>query len=252
MQGLSLSAALRSALNTLAVSWRRAWGALAPAAVLAAIAHALRAEPLDWLVGVGAVLWSAQAAAACYRAALGKAVPALAGSRVTRDVPRLIVAGVLEVILLAIITALMLTVVGGVAFGIASTGNGFMAAEPATWLPAMGQTGRTISGAVALVGLAGVIWLRLRLSFTAVATVDRQKVQVLSAWPLTRGRVLATLVALVVAGLPTFAVAWGVRVAGVAATPEGIFALALAAIGVSLPLQAGLMTYLYRQSATTT
>lgn len=251
MQGLSLSAALRSALHVLAASWRRAWGALAPAVFLAAIAHILRAETLDWLIGVGAVLWAAQAEAACYRLALGLPAPALAGSRVTRDVPRLIVAGVLEVILLAIITALMLTVVGGVAFGVASTGKGFLAAEPVTWLPAMGPTGRTISGAVALVGLAGVIWLRLRLSFTAVATVDRQKVQVLSAWPLTRGRVLATLAALVVCGLPTFAVGWGLRVAGVSGTPEGVFALALAAIGVSLPLQAGLMTYLYRQSTTT-
>ena len=250
MQGLSLSAALRSALHVLATSWRRAWGALAPAAILAGIAHLLRGEPLDWLVGVGAVLWAAQAQAACYRVGLDMAVPALAGSRVTRDVPRLIVAGVLELILLAIITALMLTVVGGVAFGVASTGKGFLAAEPATWLPAMGPTGRTISGAVALVGLAGVIWLRLRLSFTAAATVERQKVQVLSAWPLTRGRVLATLAALIVAAAPTIAVGWGLRATGLAGTPEGIFALALAAIGVSLPLQAGLMTYLYGQSTT--
>ncbi|MGA0600877.1 hypothetical protein ACO2Q3_09255 [Caulobacter sp. KR2-114] len=252
MQGLSVSAALRSALDVLATGWRRGWGALLPAALLLAIAHILRGEPLDWLVGVGAVLWCAQAAAVCYRIGLGLSVPALAGSRVTRDVPRLLVAGLLQLILLGIITALMLTVVGAVAFGVAAAGKGFQAAEPATWLPAMGPTGRSIAGAVALVGLAGVIWLRLRLAFSAAATVERQKVQVLSAWPTTRGRVLATLAALVLASLPTLAVAWGVRAAGLAGGAEGAFAFALAAIGVSLPLQAGLMTYLYRQSTTTT
>jgi len=251
MQGLSPSDAARSALQVLASGWRRAWGALAPAAVLVAIAHILKGQPLDWLVGVGAVLWCAQAAAACYRIGLGLPVPALAGSRVTRDVPRLVVAGLLELVLLGIIIALMLTVVGSVAFGVASAGAGFQPAEPATWLPAMGPAGRAIAGTVALVGLAGVLWLRLRLAFTAAATVDRQKVQVLSAWPLTRGRVFAALAALVVAGAPTIAVAWGLRAAGLAGEPAGAFAIALAAVGVSLPLQAGLMTYLYRQSATT-
>jgi hypothetical protein len=248
MTGLSLSAALRSATHTLGGAWRRGWAALAPAALLIAAAQMLKADPLGWVLGVGAVLWIAQAAAVSYRVALGEAPPALAGARVTRDVPRLVVVGVLQLILLAVITALMLTVVGSVAFGIASVGHGFQAAEPATWIPAMAPAGRVIAWMVGALGLAGVTWLAARLALAPAASVDLQAVKVLSVWPTGKGQVLAIVAGSLAAAAPTLAVAWAVALTPLAGGWPADLALALAAVGASLPLHAGLMTYLYRRS----
>lgn len=250
MTGLSLADAARAALSTLAAAWTRAWAAVAPAALLLAAARVLGADPLGPVVFVGAVLWVVQAQAACYRLALGLPAPAMAGSRVTRDVPRLVIVAVLQVILLAVITGLMLTVVGAIAYGAASVGKGFSAAEPATWLPAMGPAGRLVSGTAGVIGLAGVAWVILRLSLSAAATVDRQAVQVLSAWPLTRKRVLASLAATLAAAAPTIVGAWGLEQAGLLGAAPGSLVMGLLAIGVTLPLHAGLMTYLYRHSPT--
>jgi hypothetical protein len=250
MTGLSASDAARAAVSNLVAAWTRGWAALAPAAVLLAAARALGKDPLGPLLFIGAALWIIQAQAVCYRLALGPPAPALAGSRVTRDVPRLVIVAVLQVILLGIITGLMLTVVGAVAYGAASVGKGFSAAEPATWLPAMGPTGRLVSGTVAVAGLAGVAWVVLRLAFSAAATVDRQAVQVLSAWPLTKGRVLASFAASIISSIPTLAAAWGLDQAGMLASAAGGLVVGLVAIGVTLPLHAGLMTYLYRHSPT--
>ncbi len=244
--------AINAALTSLSQSWRRGWAALGPAALLLATTHVLRDQvgstALWAVLMVGALLWTIQAQAVAYRLALGLSPPPLAGARVTRDVPRLIAVWLLQSLLLAILTALMLTVVGAVAFGIASVGHGFLAAEPRTWTPAMGPVGRPLAGAVALAGLAGIVWVKARLGVSPAATVDRQAIQVLSAWPLTRGRVLAVVAAMAVAAAPTAALAWGLGVAGGLHTWPGALLLGLMAIGVTLPLNAGLMTYLYRRS----
>ena len=250
MTGLSASDAARAAFSTLVAAWTRGWAAVAPAAVLLAAARALAADPLGPVLFVGALLWIIQAQAVCYRLALGLPAPDLAGSRVTRDVPRLVIVAVLQTILLGIVTGLMLTVVGAVAYGAASVGKGFLAAEPATWLPAMGPAGRLVSGTVAVIGLAAVAWVSLRLALSAAATVDRQAVQVLSAWPLTKGRVLAALAATVLAALPALAAAWGLDQAGMLRSAAGDLVIGLVGIGAALPLHAGLMTYLYRHSPT--
>ncbi len=248
MQSLSITSALRAAMDTLARSWRGGWAALGPAALLLAASHLVRGQALWPVVAIGALIWLIQAQAVSYRAALGLSAPALAGARVTRDVPRLIAVWLLQTVLLAVITALMLTVVGAVAYGIASTGQGFTASLPETWIPAMGPVGRPIAGAVALAGLAGVIWLKLRLALSPAATVHRQAVQVLSAWPLTRGRVLAILAASLTAAAPTLAVVGLARLLGAGGGLAGVL-ISLTSVGVTLPLNAGLMTYLYARSA---
>src|SRR5690349_4775306 len=82
--------AFGAALACLAGSWRRGWAALGPAALLLAATHILRGQALWLPVALGALLWIVQAQTVCYRVALGRSAPALAGSRVTRDVPRLL------------------------------------------------------------------------------------------------------------------------------------------------------------------
>lgn len=243
----SPSSAPAAALACLAGSWRRGWAALGPAALLLAATHILRGQALWLPVVLGALLWVIQAQTVCYRVALGRAAPALAGSRVTRDVPRLLLVWLLQTILIGVITALMLTLVGAVAYGVASVGPGFVASRPETWIGAMGPVGRPIAGAVALVGLAGVIWLKVRLALSPAATVDRQAVQVLSAWPLTRKRVLVTLAAMLAAGAPTLAMIALAPLLGVDGGLAGVL-ISLVAVGVTLPLNAGLMTYLYGRS----
>ncbi|HEX7760597.1 MAG TPA: hypothetical protein VF459_13905, partial [Caulobacteraceae bacterium] len=124
--------AVAAALACLAGSWRRGWAALGPAALLLAATHVLRGQALWPLVMLGALFWVVQAQAVCYRVALGRSAPALAGSRVTRDVPRLLMVWLLQTVLIGVITALMLTIVGAVAYGVASVGPGFVASRPET------------------------------------------------------------------------------------------------------------------------
>ncbi|HWA59919.1 MAG TPA: hypothetical protein VG939_01020, partial [Caulobacteraceae bacterium] len=210
------------------------------------------AGPLRLIALAGAFIWICQAQAACYRLALGRPAPGLAGARVTADVTRLIAVGVLQAVLMAILAALVFVVVGAVAYGVASPGKGFVGAEPGTWRAAMGPTGEAIVATVGAAGLGFLAWARARLAFGAAATVDLGKVQVLSAWPLTRGRVLAVLLAALAAGAPTIGVLALVDLLPSPPTdPRDLLLLGLllglALCGLTLPLNAGLMTYLYRR-----
>jgi hypothetical protein len=80
----------------------------------------------------------------------------------------------------------------------------------------------------------------VRLSLAEAATAARGRAQVLSTWPLTRGRILRLLVANIVIATPIVAAAF----CPVAGWP-GAVARGVAFGGLWLPLGVGLMAYAY-------
>jgi len=219
---LLVAVALTASTNVLPPSLR-------PAAVLAAV-----------VVAQGAL----------FRHAFGRA-PGLKGLRWGRDEWRLLGAYLLVLGLFLLIGSILLIVIGAIALGVARASAPQLDASSAeAWRQALANAGPAgfVAGAAPLVAMAILVWLGLRLSFTAPATIAEAGVRVLSAFPLTRDKVLVLLIPGVM-GLPmTASLLYGV------APPQGAFLTACGATITYLllaPAWAGALAHLYRQSAVT-
>jgi hypothetical protein len=227
-------------------AWRRApVFILAAGAGIGLRALAGRAGLLPAASAVLAAVLLLVAAAALYRLALrDRGLPppgALAGSAM-----RLAAAQGLLAALTLIVGAILLVVLLALAYAVASTGAGFAADDPETWARAAQGRGRWVLGGALAAAAVALAWIHLRLSLASAATIARGRVQALSAWPLTRGAVLPILVAVVaVNALPATALIVAARwLTGAwhAAAAAAVIAL------VMLPLNVGLMSYLYGEA----
>jgi hypothetical protein len=249
----SLGPALAFAVRFTPQAWRRLWGWLALTVALVACLTFMRLP--DW-VGWVTILGALMLLADLYIVALetlgapgfetrrGLAQHAAAERRLLASVG-------LVALLLAIVGMLLIVLVLGVTWGVASTGEGFRASDPGTWSAALDARGKVVVAAVGAAGAAGVGWIALRLAYAPLASVARARVQALSAWPLSRGVALKTAIGLLVINVP--AALAGLMAMDAASGTQVALGLALSGLaglligGLALPLNAGLMTYLFAQ-----
>lgn len=244
------SATVAGAVRAGASDWRPAVidcaGALAAAVAISAIASGLPAG-VRFLAGLAAVV---VAQGALYRRIFGKP-GGLRGLRWGRDEWRLLGAHLMTLGLFLLIGAILLVIIGGVALGVARAGAPDLDVRSAeAFKAALANAGPVglIAGVVPLVGLAILIWMGLRLSLTAPATVAESGVRVLSAFPRTRGKVLLLLGVTVVLASPVVAAAVALRAATMG---QPVIAALLAVITYFCvaPTLAGALASIYRHSA---
>ncbi|HZZ35971.1 MAG TPA: hypothetical protein VFE03_09615 [Caulobacteraceae bacterium] len=235
------------------VAWRRLWGWLAPTAALVACLTFMRLPDwIGWVTIVGALMLLADLYVVALEAigAPGFEARRTLGQRAAAE-RRLLASVGLVALLLAIVGMLLIVLVLGVTWGVASTGEGFRASDPATWSAALDARGKLVVAAVGAAGAAGVAWVALRLAYAPIASVARARVQALSAWPLSRGVALKTAIGLLLVNVPAGLMA--LLAMDAASGTQVAFGLALSGLagvlvgGLALPLNAGLMTYLFAQ-----
>jgi len=241
----SVGGALRAGVSDLGASIRACWAALLAAIVLTLAAGYL--PPGLRLQALLAALVIAQGA--LFRRAFGRA-PGLKGLRWGRDEWRLLGGCLMVLGLLLLIGSILLVLIGAIALGVArASAPNLDVGSAEAWKSALATAGPggVVVGLAPVAGLAVLVWLGLRLSFTAPATIEQSRMRVLSAFPLTKGKVpkllmiaLALVAPLLLASLLGLAPARG---AGVTAAGAIITYLLLA------PAWAGALVHLYRHSA---
>ncbi len=244
-----------AAVRFVPAGWRPSWAAIVVASVAVGLrlwSARLAGPPLTGAaLDVLAILALVMAEASLLRSALAPGGPAgFAGLRWGRAETRLLATWALSLLFLAIIALLVFVAALCAAYAVASAGAGFAAARPATWAAAVDARGRLVLAGVALAG--GACWSgRASASpFAPVATVARARVQVLAAWPLARGIAGRLVVWFLILGAAPAAAFIGLdRAVHLAPSAASAALPALAAgfvtAGLWLPLNAGLMTYLY-------
>lgn len=244
----TIGATLRAGLSDVASAARDCWAALAVAAVVSVAAEFLP----PGVRFLGAMLAVVIAQGALFRRAFGRAA-GLKGLRWGRDEWRLLAAQLMILALLFLIGAILMVIVGGVALGVARTAAPNF--DPGTiggWQGAFASAGP--AGFVLIVAplgsLAILIWLSLRLSLSAPATVEQSGVRVLSAFPLTKGRVPTLFVVGLAIVVPIFMLSAVLTLApGQSVVVAAI--LALVAYFYAMPAWAGSLAHFYRASAVT-
>ncbi|USQ94683.1 hypothetical protein [Caulobacter sp. RL271] len=241
----SVGGALRAGVSDLGASINACWAALLAAVVLTVVAGYLPPGVRLLAVLTAGVI----AQGALFRRAFGRA-PGLKGLRWGRDEWRLLGGHLLVLGLFLLIGSILLVVIGAIALGVArASAPNLDVGSAEAWKTALANAGPGgfVAGLAPLAGLAILVWLGLRLSFTAPATVEQSGVRVLSAFPLTRGKVpkllaisLVLAAPLLLAGLLGLTPARGPGVTAASA----IFAYLLLA-----PAWAGALVHLYRHSA---
>lgn len=234
----SVGGALRAGLAEWRPTLRTCWLALLLAGVLGVAAG--WAPPGGRLIAGLATAVIVQGA--LYRRIFGRA-PGLKGLRWGADEWRLLGAHLLVLCLIALIGAILLTVVGAVVLGVvrASAPGLDLGSAPAMRdALASAGLGGFVAALAAAAGLAILVWLSLRLSLTAPATVAQGAVRVLSAFPLTRRRVPVLLAISLLLAAPVLLVA---LVLGAAAAPFVSVTYLLLA-----PVWAGALAHVYRQA----
>jgi hypothetical protein len=258
-KGALIVGGVGAAVRFVAPAWRRAWAALILAgfsigAVLDAVSWG--AAPVWRAAWLGlALLAVVVAQGALYRLALACPGVGRGGIQWGRVEGRLLAVWALTAIFLFILGLLVFVAVLCSAYAVASAGTGFVAADPPTWAPAVDSRGRLVVGVVAMAGAAALLWAKLRICLASAATVARERVQVLSTWPVTRGMAAPILALIVLASLTPAAVLaalyfLGGRLAGGPPIVSGAvnFARGMVVAGLWLPMNVGLMTYLYRRA----
>lgn len=245
---VTIGAALRAGLSDVASAARDCWAALAVAAVVSVWADVLP----PGLKIIGSLLPVVIAQGALFRRAFGRQA-GLKGLRWGRDEWRLLAVQLMILALLCLIGAILMVIVGGVALGVARTAAPDF--DPGTiegWRGAFSAAGP--AGVILIVAplgsLAILVWLNLRLSLAAPATVEQSGVRVLSAFPLTRGRVPS----LFVVGLAIAAPLLFLSALLTLAPGHGLVAAAILAAGTyfyAMPAWAGSLTHFYRARAVT-
>ncbi|ALL12681.1 hypothetical protein [Caulobacter henricii] len=200
---VAIGATVRAGVAGLGPSVRACWGALLVAVVLSVVSRQLP-PGLGLVALLGEIAAVALACGALYRNAFGRA-SGLAGLRWGQDEWRLLGVQALVGVFLFVVATVLLLVVGAIALGVArANAPGFDATSSQAWQDALAGSGpgTLVAGAAPLVGLGLLIWLGLRLSLAAAASVDQSGVRVLSAFPLTRGASLQVFVAGLVLAAP--------------------------------------------------
>ncbi len=249
---------LGQALRFLASAWSRGWGALVLSSLLIATALRFRlAAPMSLptsLIGLTALLTFVAVQGGLYRPALGKGPFGRAGLRLGAPELRMAAVWALTAIFMFILFLLAFVVVMAFGFAVASSGHGFVLTKGATWTNGVGLPAKVLVGLVATASLWGLIWAGAKIAFGAAATIDRDKVLVLATWPETKG-LMAPIVGgrLLLAVIPLAALA-GAGALLLRGTPGDSvmtwvagLAVGLAISGLWLPLDVGLMAYLYHR-----
>ncbi len=172
---------------------------------------------------------------------------------------RLLGAGSLLMLFLAIIAVLGVVLVSAVALGIIINHGG--AAPPTTpqaVLAALGPNGQTVVSVILALVILALIYCYIRLSLAFVATADTGKVSVLASWSLTKTQGWRILGALILVQLPLMLIESLIAAASdgggpgtgapMSAEAAMLSALAIGAIFgcVIAPLSAGVLAYYYR------
>lgn len=241
----SIGATLRAGFSDVTGAARDCWGALAFAAVLSVAAGLLP----PGLRFVGALLAGVIAQGALFRRAFDRA-GGFKGLRWGRDEWRLLAAQLMILGLLFLIGAILMVIIGAVAMGVARTAAPDF--DPGTiegWRGAFASAGPAgfVLSLVPLASFAVLVWLFLRLSLSAPATVEQAGVRVLSAFPLTRGHVPTLLVVGLAVVLPVLIVS-----AALSAAPQGPVTSALLALCTyfyAMPAWTGALAHFYRRHA---
>lgn len=244
--------AIGAAARFLPIAWRRAWAAMA----LAAIAVAASVASIGWAGAMGQTsAWLFAVAAlslvtrgGLWRLALKQGRPGPGGLQVGATEARLAMVWVLSGLFLAILFLLLLVVLLCSAYAVASAGRGFDPASVSTWARAIDARGRLLLTGAAILGLAGLAYAWVRISLAEASSVAHARVEVLSTWRLSRGHELTIIAGnLAIAAIPA-----AVLFAAQMNTPVGAHELlrasacGLVLAGVWLPLNVGLMAYVFR------
>ncbi len=252
-------AAMGSACRFLGTAWRRAWAAMLVTAALLGAPWALGLwsprSPWRFEALLAAAAAAAMAEGALYRLALGQGRPGPAGLQWGRPEWRLGAVWGLTLAFLFVLGMLAFVVVIATAFGVATSGRGFVLALPSTWAGAVDGRGRAVLGVVGALCLAGLTWAATRVSLGAPASIDRGKVQLLATWAASRRLVVPILLGRFLLGIGPLGLAWVLLWAASreSYSPEAALlwtaslAAGLAVAGLWLPLSVGLMAYLYRR-----
>lgn len=116
---------------------------------------------------------------------------------------RLLAVQILVTVILTVVMAVLLVLVGAVVVGVAkSNAPGLDITSLDAWRAALGGPGALAASLPPLLSMAIMVWLFLRLSLAPAATVDLDRIQVLSAFGRTRGVVLVLTAAGAVLAAP--------------------------------------------------
>lgn len=203
-----------------------------------------------WLL---AVVLALIARGVLWRLALGQGRRGPGGLQLGAIELRLAAVWLLSAVFLAILALLLFVALLCFAYAVASTGKGFDPAEIATWAPAVDARGRLAMTALAVIGAGALVWAAARISLAEPASLSRGKVQVLSAWPLTRGKLSMILAgnALIATPFVAFAIPASSLSRGVLAGVPSV-AAAVLVVGVWLPMNVGLMAYVHESCTSPT
>jgi len=198
---------VRAGLAGWAPGMRTCGAALAAGALLSLLPRAL--PPQIALLGLVIEFAAATLAyGALYRAAFD-GPRGWNGLRWGREEWRLLAVQLLITVVMTVVMAVLFIVIVGVALGVArSTSPNFDATSAEAWRAALSGPGAILAGLVPLASLALLAWIGLRLALAPAATIAQGRIQVLSAFGLTRGAV-----PLLVAGLMLIAPAFVLAVA---------------------------------------
>jgi len=248
-----ITGALAAALRFAPAGWKAAWPRVALTTALAAAAVALR---LPGWPGAGlamaALVGLIDLQGRLYAAAFAQAAPR-AGTQLALD-GRLLAVLLLKAALLAICGLILFILLLATAYGVASAGPGFRAEDVGTWSGAVDVRGRVVVEALAALGVLVMGWLAMRLSLAEAATFADGRVQVLSAWRLTRAIAVPLSAGLLAVNAPIALALWLLAGAAVMLPDVGVvlwligLATGLLFTAFLLPLNVGLMTYLHRQT----
>lgn len=242
----SIGATLRAGFSDVAGATRDCWAALAVATAVSVLAELL--SPAMSVPGLALAMVIAQGA--LFRRAFGREA-GLRGLRWGRDEWRLLAAHLMIMALLFLISAILAVIVGGVALGVARTvAPNFDPGTIAGWRSAFANAGPAgfILFVAPLGSLAILLWLIVRLSLSAPATVEQSGVRVLSAFPLTKGSVPT----LFVVGLAIFLPVVLFNALLTLALGQGVLLSVILAAGSYFyvsPALAGSLAHFYRASA---
>lgn len=173
---------------------------------------------------------------------------------------RLLAASLLRGVFMLLIGSLVAVAVLAVTFGLASAQGVRITGEiPAEAVQEqMGPAAMAVLTACLLGAIAALVLVQLRLALVLPATIDRQKINVLSSWPLTRGLALQLLCVLAAIWIPLTASSLLVSntlLAALGAAPGSMpagGALAAAVVigvlfgGVGYPMTDAALAYFYR------
>lgn len=254
-----LGPALKAGLAFWRTALQRAWGALLLLTAVSIAGVVESAQDVGWtwvlLTSLAELLATVLACGALFRLSLKCGAPGPAGLQWNRVEWRILGAMLLTfflivLILLALVFVIMLLLaVIYVGFGAGS-------------IPSPKGLSSTPAGqALIAVGVLGgfvLLWVLVRLSLAAPATVDRNAIKVFSTWPLSRGRTPTLFVIAILLGLTIFLrIGLPMLVANGVASSLGAggaaIALRVAAslVGglVQLPILVGALSHVYRRSS---